>query len=79
MAGTEDIVTIKINVRTGEVIDVEPPSNGKIVDSPPPDEPIPMKELKYVKSFAGFAALTNPTCYYYWWDGTRLWVIMYPC
>jgi hypothetical protein len=78
MAGST--IKVEIEIKTGKVVGVEGPYGEAAT---PVDEiehtNAKLVKIKKVHSFSGVLAETNPTCYYYWWDGVRWWIIPYEC
>ncbi len=73
-------IKVEIELETGKVIGVEGPDGKQATHVPEIEHLNPKKvKLKKIHSFCGLLAETNPTCYYYWWDGVRWWIIPYPC
>jgi hypothetical protein len=79
MEERKSVVTVKIDIKSGEVIEVLGPDGKK---AEPVDEIVTENkkiQIKQIKSYEALYVETNPTCYYYWWDGMRWWKIPYPC
>jgi TusA-related sulfurtransferase len=73
------VVTVKIDIKSGEIIEVLGP-DGKAAE---PVDKIVLENKKVtisqIKSYEALYVETNPTCYYWWWDGMRWLKIKYPC